>query len=157
MISIGRHKRKELSDEFSEQELNPARVRWISDLTKQLNRITRLEWTGEEVLLKPYYKVEPLSFRLEQKQVLANEDGLDMIKFPVEEEHRDIFRIVTKETVGYKSLIHQLNDTGKQEVSSQIVIRLMEAGLLTGYDKNGGRVAVQDRLRFDGVGVEYEV
>jgi flavin-dependent dehydrogenase len=157
MISIGRHKRKELSDEFSEQELNPARVRWISDLTKQLNRITRLAWTGEEVLLKPYYKVEPLSFRLEQKQVLANEDGLDMIKFPVEEEHRDIFRIVTKETVGYKSLIHQLNDAGKQEVSSQIVIRLMEAGLLTGYDKNDNRVSVQDRLRFDGVGVEYEV
>ncbi|MFC8448779.1 chloramphenicol-biosynthetic FADH2-dependent halogenase CmlS [Kitasatospora sp. NPDC057223] len=157
MIAIGRHQRKDLSDEFSEEELNIARVRWISDLTKQLNRITRLEWTGEEVLLKPYYKVEPLSFRLEQKQVLTNENGLDMIKFPVEEEHREIFQIVTKEQVGYKTLIKQLNDSGKQEVSSQIVIRLMEAGLLTGYDKNDNRVVVQDRLRFDGVGTEYEV
>ncbi len=157
MIAIGRHQRKELSDEFSEEELNIARVRWISDLTKQLNRITRLEWTGEEVLLKPYYKVEPLSFRLEQKQVLANENDLDMIKFPVEEEHREIFQIVTKEQVGYKHLIKQLNDAGKQEVSSQIVIRLMEAGLLTGYDKNDNRVVIQDRLRFDGVGTEYEV
>ena len=157
MIAIGRHQRKDLSDEFSEEELNIARVRWISDLTKQLNRITRLEWTGNEVLLKPYYKVEPLSFRLEQKQVLANENDLDMIKFPVEEEHREIFQIVTKEQVGYKALIKQLNDAGKQEVSSQIVIRLMEAGLLTGYDKNDNRVVVQDRLRFDGVGTEYEV
>nr|WP_283139385.1 chloramphenicol-biosynthetic FADH2-dependent halogenase CmlS [Rhizohabitans arisaemae] len=157
MIAIGRHQRKELSDEFSEKELNVARVRWISDLTKQLNRITRLKWTGDEVLLKPYYKVEPLSFRLERKQVLANEDGLDMIKFPVEEEQREIFQLVTKETVGYKSLIKQLNDSGKQEVSSQIVIRLMEAGLLSGYDKADNRVIIQDRLRFDGVGVEYEV
>jgi 2-polyprenyl-6-methoxyphenol hydroxylase-like FAD-dependent oxidoreductase len=157
MIAIGRHTRQGLSDEYSDDELNAARVRWIGGLTKQLNRITRLAWTGEEVLLKPYYKVEPLSFRLERKQVLANEDGRDMIKFPVEEEQRDIFQTVTKETVGYKNVIKQLNDTGKQEVSSQIVIRLMEAGLLTGYDKNGNRVVVQDRLRFDGVGTEYEV
>lgn len=42
-------------------------------------------------------------------------------------------------------------------MSLQIVIRLMEAGLLSGYDKNGERVVIQDRLRFDGVGVEYEV
>ncbi|MFC4535085.1 chloramphenicol-biosynthetic FADH2-dependent halogenase CmlS [Sphaerisporangium dianthi] len=157
MIAIGRHQRKELSDEFSESELNFARVRWISGLTKQLNRITRLKWTGDEVRLTPYYKVEPLSFRLERKQVLANEDGADMIKFPVEEEQREIFRRVLKETVSYKTLIKQLHDSGLGELSSQIVIRLMEAGLLSGYDKNDDRVVVQDRLRFDGVGVEYEV
>jgi hypothetical protein len=33
----------------------------------------------------------------------------------------------------------------------------MEAGLLDGFDKQGQKVLVQDRLRFDGVGVEYEV
>jgi len=33
----------------------------------------------------------------------------------------------------------------------------MEAGLLTGYNKNGDEVFIQDRLRFDGVGTEYEV
>ncbi|MBP2706969.1 chloramphenicol-biosynthetic FADH2-dependent halogenase CmlS [Microbispora sp. RL4-1S] len=157
MIAIGRHQRKDLSDEFSENELNFARVRWISGLTKQLNRITRLQWTGDEVRLKPYYKVEPLSFRLERKQVLANEDDLDMIKFPVGEEQREIFQSVTKETVSYRTLIKQLNDSGMQEVSSQIVIRLFEAGLLSGFDKKDERVFIQDRLRFDGVGVEYEV
>ncbi|MET8159254.1 chloramphenicol-biosynthetic FADH2-dependent halogenase CmlS [Sphaerisporangium sp. NPDC005289] len=157
MIAIGRHQRKELSDEFTENELGFARMRWISGLTKQLNRITRLRWAGDEVRLKPYYKVEPTSFRLERKQVLANEDGTDMIKFPVEEEQREIFQGVVKETVSYKTLIKQLSDSGVREVSSQIVIRLMEAGLLSGYDKNDERVAIQDRLRFDGVGVEYEV
>lgn len=157
MISIGRHQRQELSDEFSENELNLARVRWISDLTKRLNRITRLAWTGEKVLLKPYYKIDPLSFALEQKWVLANEDGVDMIKYPVEEEHRKLLQAVVDETVSYKSLIRQLNDAGKQDVSSQIIIRLMEAGLLTGYDKNDNRVFIQDRLRFDGVGGEYEI
>ncbi|MEU5084418.1 MULTISPECIES: chloramphenicol-biosynthetic FADH2-dependent halogenase CmlS [Streptomyces] len=157
MMSIGRHQRMELSDEFSDEELNPARVRWISQLTKRLNRIKRLEWNGEEVTLKPYYKVDPETFRLEPKQVLANEDGLDMIKWPLEERHRQIFSRLLKEEVGYKELIRELSDADQQELSSQIVIRLMEAGLLTGYDKNGERVVIQDRLRFDGVGTEYEV
>jgi hypothetical protein len=38
-----------------------------------------------------------------------------------------------------------------------MVIRLFEAGLLSGYNKQGERVHIQDRLRFDGVGVDYEV
>jgi flavin-dependent dehydrogenase/DNA-binding transcriptional ArsR family regulator len=157
MMSIGRHQRTELSDEFTDQELNPARVRWISELTKRLNRIKRLQWNGEEVTLKPYYKVDPETFRLESKQVLANEEGRDMIKWPLEEKHRQIFSRLLKEEVGYKELIRELSDADQQELSSQIIIRLMEAGLLTGYDKNGEEVFVQDRLRFDGVGTEYEV
>ena len=157
MIGIGRHQRVELTDEFTDDELNLARVRWITALTKQLNSIKRLQWNGDDVVLKPYYKVEPHSFQLEQKQVLANERGEDMVKWPLEEEHLEIFRNLRKEEVSYKTLVRQLADAGRQELSSQIVIRLMEAGLLTGYDKTGSHVFIQDRLRFDGVGVEYEV
>ena len=157
MITLGRHQRAELSDEFSDDELKSARVRWISELTRQLNRITRLQWNGDEVLLKPHYKVEPLSFRLEPKQVLANEHGLDMVKYPMESEHREIFETLSKEPVSYKTLVRQLGHAGRQELSSQIVIRLMSAGLLTGYDKRDQQVFIQDRLRFDGVGAEYEV
>ena len=157
MIAIGRHQRTGLSDDFTDEELHAARVRWIGELTKQLNRITRFVWNGDEVLLKPYYKVEPLSFRLEPKTVLANEHDQDMIKYPLEARHRELFEHLAKEDVSYRTLIRQLGDAGKQEVSSNIVIRLMEAGLLTGYDKKGEKVFIQDRLRFDGVGVEYEV
>ncbi|WP_181793450.1 chloramphenicol-biosynthetic FADH2-dependent halogenase CmlS [Streptomyces sp. WELS2] len=157
MIAIGRHQRQELSDEFSDNELNAARVRWISRLTKQLNSIKRLQWNGTEVRLKPYYKVEPTSFRLEPKQVLANEQGLDMVKWPLEESHREVFEAVLKETVSYKDVILQLGDLDRKDLGSQIVIRLMEAGLLSGFDKNDEPVFIQDRLRFDGVGVEYEV
>ncbi|MEU3954554.1 chloramphenicol-biosynthetic FADH2-dependent halogenase CmlS [Streptomyces achromogenes] len=157
MIAIGRHQRQELSDEFSDNELNVARVRWISQLTKQLNSIKRLQWNGTEVRLKPYYKVEPTSFRLEPKQVLANEQGRDMVKWPLEEPHREVFETVLKETVSYKDVIQQLGDLGRKDLGSQIVIRLMEAGLLTGFNKNDEPVFIQDRLRFDGVGVEYEV
>ncbi|SBW22279.1 alkylhalidase cmlS [Candidatus Protofrankia californiensis] len=157
MIAIGRHKRMELSDEFSDSELNPARVRWIGELTKQLNRIRRLEWNGSEVLLKDYYKIDPETFRLEPRRVLANERGLDMIKYAVEDPQLQVFKDLREQQFDYRTLIKQLGDSGKQEVSSQIVIRLFEAGLLTGYDRNGDRVVIQDRLRFDGVGVEYEV
>lgn len=157
MIAIGRHQRMELSDEFSDSELNPARVRWISELTKQLNRIRRLEWNGSEVRLEDYYKVDPETFRLEPRQVLANEKGVDMIKYTFEESHLQIFKNLKEQQFDYRTLIKQLGDAGRQDVSSQIVIRLFEAGLLTGYDKNDERVVIQDRLRFDGVGVEYEV
>ncbi|UGT62629.1 chloramphenicol-biosynthetic FADH2-dependent halogenase CmlS [Nocardia asteroides] len=157
MIAIGRHQRMELSDEFSDSELNSARVRWISELTKQLHRIARFEWNGDQVLLADHYKVDPIDFRLEPKRVLANETGQDMVKYAVDEAHRQIFADLSKENFGYRELVRRLGDSGKQDVSSQIVIRLIEAGLLTGYDRNGQRVAIQDRLRFDGVGVEYEV
>lgn len=157
MISIGRHQRPRLSDEFSEEELNPARVRWISGLTKQLNSITRLEWTGGKVLLKSHYVVEPLSFRLEQREILANQDGLDMTQYRMDEQARQVFQDLAEEQFGYKTLVKRLGSVGRQELTTQIVLRLMEAGLLTGYDKNGDKVVVQGRLHFGGVGVEYEV
>lgn len=157
MISIGRHQRPELSDEFSEAELNAARVRWISDLTKRLNSISRFRWNGDKVVLKPYYRVEPIGFRLEHREILANEDQLDMTQYSMDDETRQIFQDLAEEEFGYKALVKRLGAVGRQELSTQIVVRLMEAGLLTGYDENGDKVVVQGRLHFGGVGVEYEV
>lgn len=157
MISIGRHQRPELSDDFSDDELNTARVRWISDLTKRLNRITRFEWTGGKVLLKPHYRVEPLSFRLEQREILSNQDGVDMAQYSMDEQALQVFQDLADEQFGYKTLVKRLGGVGRGELSTQIVLRLMEAGLLTGYDKNDDKVVVQGRLHFGGVGVEYEV
>lgn len=157
MISIGRHQRPGLSDEFCEDELNPARIRWISDLTKRLNSITRLRWTGGKALLRPHYRVDPLTFRLEQREVLSNQEGLDMTHYPVGEEARQVFQDLAEEEFGYRALVKRLRGAGLQEIGIQLVLRLMEAGLLTGYDKNGDQVVVEGRLHFGGVGVEYEV
>lgn len=157
MISIGRHQRKELSDDFSEAELNSARVRWIGDLTKRLNSVVRLRWNGGKVVLNPCYKVEPLSFRLEERAVLANEDERDMTQYPMDEADRQIFQELAEQEFGYKTLVKRLGAVGKQDISTQIVLRLMEAGLLTAFDENGKEVIVQGRLHFGGVGVEYEV
>nr|QLK00717.1 chloramphenicol-biosynthetic FADH2-dependent halogenase CmlS [Micromonospora carbonacea] len=157
MISIGRHQRQQLSDEFSEAELNAARVRWISDLTARLNSITRLRWTGSKAILKPYYRVDALSFRLEPREILSNEDDLDMNQYPLDEATRQVFQDLAEEEFGYKTLVKRLGGVGRQELSTQIVLRLMEAGLLTGYDSDGAKVTVQGRLHFGGVGVEYEV
>ncbi|WP_260962833.1 chloramphenicol-biosynthetic FADH2-dependent halogenase CmlS [Pseudomonas citri] len=156
MIAIGRHQRPTLTDEFMDAELNPARVRWISDLTKQLNRITRFEWKGERVETSDYFKIEPQSFKLQLKQILSNGAGKDMSKYSVNDALVQLMQALKQEGFGYKELMVRLNDVGEVN-SSQFVIRLMESGLLDGYDKTGERVRVQDRLRFDGVGVEYEV
>jgi flavin-dependent dehydrogenase len=157
MIAIGRHKRDTLSDEFSDNELNPARVAWITRLTKQLNSIKRLQWNGEEIVLQPYYKVNPQSFRLEPKYILANEAGRTMTKYTVDPSYEKIFNDLRTENFDYKTLVRRLTENGATETSSQMVIRLFEAGLLSGFDSAGRPVHVQDRLRFDGVGVEYEV
>jgi flavin-dependent dehydrogenase len=157
MMSIGRHQRPVLSSEFSDGELVPARVRWVSRLNKSLRTIRRLEWVGDEVLLKDYYKVDPLELRLMPKKVVANEAGRDMLKWSLDERHQKIFQRLGTEEIGYKELESELSATGRPEVSSQIIIRLFESGLLRGFDKNGERVIIQDRLRFDGVGTEYEV
>lgn len=157
MIAIGGHQRKELSDAFSDAELNGARVRWISQLTKSLNSIKRLEWHGSEVKLAPTYKVNPETFVLEAKTVLCNETGRVMSKYALGETERAIFARLLTETVEYRELLRQLSEAGNYDRSSQIIIRMMESALLSGYDKDGKRVVIRDRLRFDGVGEEYEV
>lgn len=157
MIAIGRHQRTELDDAFSDDELGKARVRWVGELTKQLNRINRFEWNGSAPRLDDYYKVDPLTFELTPQKILSNGDGRVMTKYPFADQDLTIFERLIAEELGYRPLIKLLGDAGKQDVSSQIVIRLLEAGLLTGYDRRGERVHIQDRLRFDGVGVEYEV
>lgn len=157
LIAIGRHKRKELSSEFSESELTLARVQWISKLTATLNSITNLRWSGKEAVLRPYYKVHPLDFTLTPKFLIGDETGRVMTKYPVEPKDLDIFREILTGQVSYKTLVRNLSAAGATETSSQIIVRMFEAGLLTGYDKNGKRVHVQDRLRFDGVGAELEV
>jgi hypothetical protein len=137
-------------------ELNPARVRWISDLTKQLTRIVSFSWLGDQVETADYFKIEPLSFKLSLKQILSNGAGKDMTKYTVSDALVQLFKDLNEQSFGYKELMVRLNEVGEVN-SSQFVIRLMEAGLLDGFDKQGQKVLVQDRLRFDGVGVEYEV
>lgn len=156
MIAIGRHQRQGLTDEFMDAELNPARVRWISDLTKQLNRIVRFEWQGAHVGTEGFFKIEPQSFKLQPQRILCNGAGKDMTKYAVSAPLLGIVQALHEENFGYKELMIRLNEVGEVN-SSQFVIRLMESGLLEGFDKNDERVLVQDRLRFDGVGVEYEV
>jgi len=157
MIGIGKHQRPELSSEFSDSELKMARIRWIAKLSAQLNSIAKLRWNGDEVRLHPYYKVNPRTFELEPRFILGNETERVMTKYAVDPQYAEAFKAVLTGDVDYKGLVRNLTALGAQETSSQIVIRLFEAGLLSGFDKTGKRVHVQDRLRFDGVGVEYEV
>lgn len=157
MIGIGQHLRKELNEDFSEAELSQKRLMWVATLTKSLNRIVKFSWVGEEARLIPTFKVDPLTFRLREEAIVANERGLKMSKYPLKEQHRAVLQSLKQEDVGYKELMRRFQALDQTETSSQIIIRLIEAGLLRGYDKKGERVSIQKRLRFDGVGAEYEV
>lgn len=157
MIAIGKHRRPELSSEFSDAELNVARIRWLSKLTEQLNSISKISWTGREVRLYPYFKVHPREFKLEPKLILGDEAGRVLTKYAVEPAYAEVFRTLSRRDVDYKNLVLGLTAAGAQGTSSQMIIRLFEAGLLAGFNKRGEQVHLQKRLHFDGVGVEYEV
>jgi flavin-dependent dehydrogenase len=157
MISIGKHQRQQLSSEFSDSEMNVARMQWLNRLTQQLNSITKIRWTGNEVQTYPYYKVHRKTFKLEPKFILGNEAGRLFTKYAVEPEQVDIFRALLQSDIDYKNLTRSLTAAGAQATSSQMILRLFEAGLLSGFDKMGQQVHIQPRLHFDGVGVEYEV
>lgn len=57
--SVPGSRRKELSDTFSDSELNGSRVRRIGQPTKSLNSINRPEWQRGAVNLVPMYEVHP--------------------------------------------------------------------------------------------------
>lgn len=157
MISIGKHQRRELSSEFSDAELNPARMLWLANFSQQLNSIVRFAWVGNCVRLVAYYKVHPTTFKLEPRFILGNESGVLLTKYPVEFECAEVFRGLADADVDYKTLVLRLNDSGQQTSAAQLIMRLVEAGLLIGFDAQGEPVNLPKRLRFDGVGFDYEV
>ena len=157
MIAVGKHQRQELSSEFSDSELNAARIQWLGRLSEQLNSIAKIRWAGQEVRLYPYYKVHPTNFKLEPKLILGNEAGRVLTKYAVEPAYADVFRTLFQSDVDYRNLVRSLTAVGAQATSSQIIIRLFEAGLLYGFNKAEEPVKLQKRLRFDGIGIEYEI
>ncbi len=80
-----------------------------------------------------------------------------MSKYPLTESYRETLSDMNREKIGYKDLIRRFKQIEEQDNSTQIVIRLLESGLIRGYDESGKPVHIQKRLRFDGVGAEYEV
>ena len=80
-----------------------------------------------------------------------------MTKYPLGPSERAVFAELEQTPSSYRDVVEKLAALGHREHSSQIVIRTLEAGLLNAFDKNGKQITIQDRLRFDGVGEEYEV
>lgn len=157
MIAIGRHKRKHLSDDFSDDELSIARITWIGKLHKQLRRIKKFKWMGDKIELKPYFKINPTTFKLEPINLISDGNGRDMKRYPLNMDDLEFLTTLTKSNVNFSELNTYFSENGRGEVSSQIIIQLMESGLLAGYDKNDMKIHIQDRLRFNGVGSEYDV
>jgi hypothetical protein len=95
--------------------------------------------------------------RARARQILANESGRTMTKYTADARVQAIFEDLLAEPFDYRTLIRRFGDICLGDTASQIIIRLFEAGLLSGFDASDRPVHIQDHLRFDGVGVEYEV
>jgi len=157
MVKLGLHPRDTVTSEFSDDELNPARIMWIAKTHRSLNRMKTLKWIGEgDVKLTESFEINPITFKMEKKLFLTN--GKDILdRYSLTENYLDIINNLQFNNIGYKELIREFKNIESQDNSSQLVIGLLEADMLRGYDKNGEEIDFEKRLRFSGVGLEHVV
>lgn len=151
---LWRHRSKELSDEFDETELSLRRLKWANELLRDCRRIRRMEWIGKEVCLIPSFKVHPTEFRLERTSLLGNETGRVASGNAFTESHRKIFEELVSEPLSFSDLTKRLVALKTNISPDRLVIRLIEEGLLQGFDENGKHVNIKSTLRFRGVGAD---
>jgi hypothetical protein len=68
-----------------------------------------------------------------------------MTKYPLDADYLEIFRATLCQDVDYRAMIRRLERVEAKETSSQIIIRLFEAGLLSAFGEKSNPILVQDR------------
>lgn len=156
MVKLGVHQRDEVTEEFSDSELNSARIMWVSRTNKSLNKMKTIKWIGNEIKLIESYQIDPITFKMDKKLFLSNGEKI-LHRYALDENYVDVINSLEVNEIGYKELIRKFKEVGTQDNSSQLIIRLLENDMLQGFDKNGNDVDFEKRLRFNGVGLEHVV
>ena len=121
---------------------------------KDFQRLKRVAWSSEKVELIDTFKVNPISFKLEKTQHLADENGSQFRGFTANQELRDLFEKSKNSTLTFRELARALKKAGGDGIPGQVISELLEQGFLTGFDSNDSAVAVENPLRFRGVGAK---
>ncbi|MCZ6674244.1 MAG: tryptophan 7-halogenase [Verrucomicrobia bacterium] len=149
---LWRHASGQLSDDFDEMELSLRRLRWAGDRMKQFQQMKSVRWTSPHVRLASTFKVDPLSFKLEETACLEDGAGRCFRNFPANENHRQLFESSRSQRFSFRELSRELRKAGADGLPTQITGELLEQGFLTGYDSNDQPISVENPLRFRGVG-----
>ena len=156
LADLWQHNTSELDDRADDTGLSLRRVKAANDSLKAYKRMASIEWIPNEAHLVASYKIHPQTFKLERQHFIGDETGRTMSAFPLKEEHREVFASLKQAPISYRELTRKLKNLGGQGTPLQLVGRLMEAGFLQGFDKNGEVIHVKPPLAFAGVGAEDE-
>jgi hypothetical protein len=109
------------------------------------------------VRLTPSFRVHPTTFKLERQLFVGDETGRVMTTYAVNEQHRTVLESLITRPLSYRELTERLRGLGGQGTPLQIVTRLIEDGLLQGYDPTGRPRTIHASLRFGGVGADDDL
>ncbi|MGH7710530.1 MAG: hypothetical protein ACREOG_04570, partial [Gemmatimonadaceae bacterium] len=158
LATLWQHRSAEMTDDFDETELQSRRLKWGTELLKQLQSITEIRWKTNEVVLVRSFKVHPTSFKLEHQTFLGDEHGRVMTSNVLTEEHRAVFASLAAQPLSFDQLSDRLKPIkGGHGNPFEVIRRLFEEGFLVGQNKAGEVVHLQNVLRFGGVGAEDDI
>ena len=152
LATLWRHSTPDLDAGFDEKELALRRVRWASGILKDLKRTRHIRWAGEQVDVVSSFEVGRESFRLERRLYLADQQGRAMTAHPMTAAHRELFESLIAEPLHYDVLASRLGKMDGQVSPLEMIMRLIEDGLLEAVDKSGEPYRMPRILRFAGVG-----
>lgn len=152
LATLWRHSEPDLDAGFDEKELALRRVRWATGILKDLKQTRHIRWAGEQVNVVSSFEVGRESFRLERRLYLADAQGRAMTAHPVTGVHRELFESLIVEPVHYDVLASRLGKIDGRISPLEMIMRLIEDGLLEAVDKGGEPYRLPRILRFAGVG-----
>ncbi len=151
LTQLWSHETKDLDGSFDETKLAMRRVAWASKIIRDFRRMKTVRWTADDVVLESSYSVHPTDFSLEAKQYIGDGNGRVMKAYPLSEAHRELFAELKEAPMSYADLVDRLKSLGDYGSPVHIIGRLVEEGLIAGYDDDGEPVKVAFALRFGGV------
>jgi len=151
------HSKKELSDQFDDNELAARRMQWGNQLVKEIRSFRTIHWRSKQVRAIPSFKVNPTSFKLERQLFLGDENGRMTTRFVITEAQRDMFASLITNPLSYRDLVKKLKEVQIKGIPLQVILGLLEENFLEGRDQDGNPVKIQTALRFGGVGADDDM
>ena len=152
LATLWRHSEQDLDAGVDEKGLALRRVRWASGILKDLKKTRHIRWAGERVDVVSSFEVGRESFRLKRRLYLADPQGHAMTAHPVTAAHRELFESLIAEPLHYDVLASRLGKIDGRVSPLEMIMRLIEDGLLEVVDKGGESYRIPRILRFAGVG-----
>ena len=152
LSALWQHSASDLDAGLDEKKLAMRRLRWASNILKDLKKAKHIRWARDHVDVEESFAVGLETFRLERRSYLTDQRGRAMASHPVTAAQRELFESLISEPLSYNQLASRLGRVDGGVAPLQTVMRLIEDGLLEVLTNQGKLYRMPPVLRFAGVG-----